>query len=202
MANSRIATSSITQGFPKSKSLLTGNDAIFAGSYESIATLSGTGSSDSITFSSIPSGYTHLQIRGIASVNYASVDFGTVGIRFNGDTATNYTRHYIRGFYSGATAYSQAGGLANTTYTESGMAYLTTGTNYIGANIIDILDYASTNKYKTVRGLSGSYWATSGAVELGSGVWRSTSAVTSVTVFGSNGNFGTNSTFALYGIKA
>lgn len=201
MANSRISTSSIVQGFPKSKSLLAGNDAIYTGSYESIATAVGTGSSDSITFSSIPAGYTHLQIRGIASVNYSSVDFGTIGIRFNGDTSTNYSRHYIRGFYSGATAYSQAGGLASTTYNEAGMAYLTTGTSYIGANIIDILDYADTNKYKTVRGLSGTYWSTSGAVQLGSGVWRNTSAVTSVTVYGSNGNFGTNSTFALYGIK-
>lgn len=201
MANSRIATSSILQGFPKSRSLLSGNDAT-TGSYESIATAVGTGSSDSITFSSIPAGYSHLQIRGIATVNYGSVDFGTIGIRFNGDTATNYTRHFLRGFYSGATAYTQSGAVTSTTFNEGGMAYLTSGSSYTGVSIIDILDYADTNKYKTVRGLSGSFWGTSGATELGSGVWRSTSAVTSVTVYGTNGNFATNSTFALYGIKS
>jgi len=178
------------------------NTKSFASSFDSIATLSGTGSSDSITFSSIPDGYTHLQIRGIATVNYASVDFGTLGIRFNGDTGTNYSRHIMRGFYSGATAYSQGGNVVSSTYNEAGMAYLTVGSVYTGVSIIEILDYANTNKNKTVRGLSGSYWTTSGAVQLGSGVWRNTAAVTSVTIFGSNGNFGTNSTFALYGIKA
>lgn len=172
-----------------------------ASSYESIATGTGTGSSDSITFSSIPAGYTHLQIRGISTVAYGAADFGTVGIRFNGDTATNYTRHYIRGFLSGGTNYAQSGGIANTTYNEAGIAYLTGGSSYVGVSVIDILDYANTNKYKTVRGLAGAQWNTSGAVELGSGVWRSTSAVTSVTVYGSNGNFASNSTFALYGIK-
>lgn len=170
--------------------------------FESIATAVGTGSSDSITFNSIPSGYTHLQIRGIAAVNYNSADFGTIGVRFNGDTGTNYTRHPLRGFRSGGVNYLQTSGIANTTYAEAGIAYLKIGDNILGANVIDILDYNNTNKNKTVRGFSGAQWTTAGAVQLGSGVWRSTASVTSVTLFGSNGNFGTQTTFALYGIKA
>ena len=173
-----------------------------ASSFESIATLSGTGSSDSITFSSIPAGYTHLQIRGIATVAYGSSDFGTVGIRLNGDTATNYTRHGIRGFRSGGVNYAQALGIANTNFAQAGTAYLINNSLYTGVSVIDILDYANTNKYKTVRGISGAHWNTSGASEFSSGLWRNTAAITSVTVFGQNGNFGTNSTFALYGIKA
>jgi hypothetical protein len=172
------------------------------GDFESIATLSGTGSSDSITFSSIPEGYTHLQIRGIAAVNYNSTDFGTIGIRFNGDTGNNYTRHMIRGFRSGGINYFQSGGIANTNFAQAGTAYLRINQGVIGTNIIDILDYNNSNKYKTIRGLSGTNWGTSGAAELNSGVWRSTSSVTSITVFGQNGIFGTETTFALYGIKA
>lgn len=173
-----------------------------AGAFESIATLGGTGSSDSITFSSIPAGYTHLQIRGIATVNYNSVDFGGVGIRFNGDSATNYSRHQLVSFRSAGVDYAQSGGIANTAYTNAGIAYLKISQSIVGASIIDILDYNNTNKYKTVRGLSGAEWNTAGGLMLGSGVWRSTAAVTSVTVFGQNGNFGTESRFTLYGIKA
>jgi hypothetical protein len=101
----------------------------------------------------------------------------------------------MRGFYSGTTPYLQAGNVINTTWAEAGMAYLTVNSVYTGVSIIDILDYANANKYKTVKGLSGTYWGASGA-------WRNSSAVTSVTVFGSNGNFGANSTFSLYGIKS
>jgi hypothetical protein len=171
-------------------------------SYESIATIAASGSTDSLTFSSIPTGYTHLQIRGIATVAYSSSDFGTVGIRLNGDTATNYSRHFIRGFRSGATNYAQSGAAASTTFAEAGLAYLINNSLYTGVNVIDILDYANTNKYKTIRGLSGAHWNTAGANQFGSGLWRNTAAITSVTVYGTNGTFGSNSTFALYGIKA
>lgn len=172
-----------------------------ASSYESIATGTGTGSSDSITFTSIPAGYTHLQIRGMATVNYGATDFGTIGVRFNGDTGNNYTRHYLRGFKSGGVDYLQAGAVASTNFAQAGTAFLRISQSIGGANVIDILDYNSTNKYKTIRALSGAEWNTGGATEFNSGAWMSTSSVTSVTVFAQNGNFGTETTFALYGIK-
>ena len=60
---------------------------------ELISTATGTGSSGTITFSSIPSTYKHLQIR------YAVIATPSNGpvtsLRFNGDTATNYTMHYV-----------------------------------------------------------------------------------------------------------
>lgn len=175
---------------------------VAVGSFESIATVSGTGSSDSITFSSIPGTYKHLQIRGIASITNTSNDFGTIGLRFNGDNNTNYTRHYFRGFLSDAN-YVQSGNVTSANYAQAGQAFLnaTNSPNVLSANIIDILDYTDTNKRTTVRGFSGTDWNSQGCVELASGLWTNTAAITSITVFAQNGNFSTKSTFALYGIK-
>ena len=72
------------------------------------------------------------------------------------------------------------------------------------AGVLDILDYANVNKYTTTRVLSG--FNTNGsangtAVFLSSGLWMSTSAVTSITLTGRSTNIGQYSSFALYGIK-
>jgi hypothetical protein len=75
--------------------------------------------------------------------------------------------------------------------------------NIFSGFVIDILDYANTNKYKTIRYLSGYDANGSGRVGLGSGSWRSTSAVTSITLQGLeySSNYKQYSSFALYGIK-
>ena len=168
-------------------------------SFDSIATVTvGSGGSSTISFTSIPGTYKHLQVRGIGRTNRADV-LDYYKIQFNTDTGSNYAWHQLYG--SGETVGAQAG----TTATEI-RAFRVAGANdaanIFGGQVFDVLDYANTNKYKTVRGISGAHWNTSGASEFSSGLWRNTAAITSVTVFGQNGNFGTNSTFALYGIKA
>ena len=76
-----------------SRSLLTGNTAFMPGSYESIATVSvGSGGTSSADFTSVPSTYTHLQIR---YTTYAS-NGSYLSIQFNGDTGTNYSATRIR----------------------------------------------------------------------------------------------------------
>jgi hypothetical protein len=71
--------------------------------------------------------------------------------------------------------------------------------NTYGVFIIDILDYANTNKYKTVRTLGGYDANGSGVVSLRSNSWRNTSAITSVKFY--TGGTTSDSRFALYGIK-
>jgi len=198
MANSRIATSSITQGFPKSKSLLAGNDAIYAGSYESIATTTvGAGGSATITFSSIPSTYTHLQIRAITQIYYTSNDYGGAVVRFNSDTGSNYATHRL--YTNGGGVYSSA----STTQTsiESPFSLATPTSSAFSPNIIDILDYANTSKYKTVRSLGGYDTNGAGVVGLYSGLWQSTSAISTITLTAAINTFTQYSSFALYGIK-
>ena len=159
------------------------------GSFESIATATGTGSSGTITFSSIPSTYVALQIRLLA--RSSSDPF--IAIRLNGDTAGNYTYHGLVGDGAAVTAPSA-------TAQTSSRSVVITASTYSGAGIIDIHNYASTTQNKTIRSLSGQDSNGSGSARLYSGLWLSTAAVTSISLINS-GNFTTDSTFALYGIK-
>jgi len=69
------------------------------------------------------------------------------------------------------------------------------------AGIIDILDYTNTSKNTTVRGFAGITGTTTPKIELKSGAWLNTSAVSSVTLFRSGLPFVSGSRFSLYGIK-
>jgi hypothetical protein len=186
MANLSIKTGTI------SRSMLVGNPAFNPSSFESIATALGTGASNTILFSSIPQTYKHLQLRfsGLATSGGA-----TVTMRLNGDTGTNYSRHYLT---TQATTIT-VGGNANAN--QMAVAGWNTGssTTYPTVAIIDIHDYASTTKNKTVRIFSGIDLSTDGDVELNSGAYLNTSAITSISIIGST--WTTTSVFSLYGIK-
>jgi hypothetical protein len=167
-----------------------------SGAYDSIATTTvGSGGTSSITFSSIPSTYTHLQIRGIANSGGGA---NTLNVRFNGDTSSIYTRHRVMGDGGVASAVGQTSQSQTAFLSSSG---LPTAANTYGVFVIDILDYASATKYKTLRLLSGQDSNGSGAVEITSGLWPNTSAITSVTVRINGGAYTVPSQVALYGIK-
>jgi hypothetical protein len=180
--------------------------AAVAGTYESIATVTvGSGGSSSIEFTSIPADYTHLQIRGIARSTNGSVNGISTYVRFNSDTGSNYSYHGLT-TYQGASSAIDVFGAANSTFALDG-AMPNSGllSNMFNATVIDVLDYANTNKYKTTRSLSGYDFngATTGYSYLGlySSNWRSTSAVSTITLLGASDNFAQYSQFALYGIK-
>ena len=168
---------------------LIGGAAPVVGDYESIASVTLT-SANSVTFTSIPSTYKHLQIRGVTSIN------GWIQITMNGSTGTNYTYHELRGNGSGSATASGAG-------SEYAIMALGAGTAQPTSFITDVLDYANTNKLKTVRTLYGSDQNGSGNVGLTSNLYTSnTNAITSITFYAYfNGNLPIGTTFALYGIK-
>jgi len=172
--------------------------AVSTSSYESISTVTvGSGGSSSISFTSIPGTYTHLQIRGIARTVNAGTGASLIFVRANSDTASNYSAHYLGG--DGSTAY--AGAAANQTNMYNGIAVDNGYTAYTFSGfVLDVLDYANTNKYKTLRALSGGDGNGLGEIYLFSGNWRSTSAITTLTL-NANTNFAQYSQFALYGIK-
>jgi hypothetical protein len=161
-------------------------------SYESIATVTvGSGGSASVSFSSIPATYTHLQIRGIGKSAGGS---DSLDLTFNGDVGSSqYTYHALYGDGSSAGSENNRP-RANIPTTITLVP--SSDTNIFAAGIIDILDY-------TVRILAGqNVNSTSGeAIFLTSGLWMSTSAVTSITLTGRSTNIGQYSQFALYGIK-
>ena len=174
-------------------------------SFESIATATGTGSSSTITFSSIPSTYQHLQIRYIAKTTGTTSALYNLLTQFNSDTASNYTRHELAG--DGATA--TAAGSASQTSIRVSSVLPNSGSglaNMHGVGIIDILDYTSTSKNKTVRYFcavdTNSSTSPTGNLSVSSGLWFATpAAINSITLTSATNNFTTTSTFALYGIK-
>jgi hypothetical protein len=165
---------------------------ISTSAFESIATATGTGSNTAITFSSIPQTYKSLQIR-CSILTSASVDL----MMDINSTALTYGHRLIG---NGTTASAEAGAgdyriLRQTTPSSYNIPL---------AAIIDIIDYTSTTKNKTVRSIAGC--DTNGQyydrVNLASGFLNNTSAVTSLTLnFSGACNFATGSTVALYGIK-
>jgi hypothetical protein len=175
-------------------SAITGN--LVTGSYESIATVTvGSGGQSTITFSSIPATYTHLQIRGIAKNTVA--DYETKMRVGNGsaDSGNNYADHYLLG--NGAATF------ANAQATQSSAIIGIEGntTSNYSAYVCDILDYANTNKYKTFRTLNGVDKNGTGSIRLQSGLWQLTYAIDTIELFHAAGNFEQYTQFALYGIK-
>lgn len=169
----------------------------FIGSFESIQTVTVTSNTASITFSSIPSIYKDLQIRMITKTNSFSVP--GLRIRFNSDTATNYSQHNLLG--NGSSAFSQST-INATNISTIGPGAGNQGANMVGANIIDILDYASTVKNKTIRVLAGNDFNAAGCnVGMTSGLWRNSSTAISSIYMETDTLFVGNSYFALYGIK-
>ena len=168
------------------------------GDFESIATVTASGSSNYIEFSSIPSTYKHLQIRLIGRSAVGS-NFDFPNMRFNSDSGSNYSWHNLNG--DGSSAGAQA--LANATLIfTSIVSGSSAGANIMGTDVIDILDYSNTNKYKTSRALAGVDLNGSGYVALHSGNWRSTTAISSIQLYtNSSSNWTSTSTFALYGVK-
>ena len=174
-----------------------GGAAAAANSYESIATVTSSGGVSSLSFTSIPSTYYALQIRAsnLQSENGTTGSYG-FNIQLNSDTGANYAAHSLTG--DGATA--GAGSSVSGTSMLLGR-YTRNSETAKGVAVIDILDYSSTNKNKTLRSLSGCDMNGAGFIYgSASGLWMNTSAVTSIQFTG-NGNWKTGSTFALYGIK-
>ncbi len=171
------------------------------GTFDSIATTTiGSGGASTITFSSIPQTYTHLQIRGIARENSgAGTSINDLLVRFNSDSGANYRYHYIRGNGTAASA----GTAGSQTYAWAlGTAQAGSTSNTFTGNVCDILDYTNTNKYTTTRSLAGTDLNGSGIVDFISNLWLNTAAITSITITTGGNNFAEYSSFALYGIKA
>ena len=168
-------------------------------SYESIATaiVSGT-STNTISFTSIPSTFTHLQVR--ISQQTSAYDVWNI-IEFNNDTtATNYWSHRIFSAGGGGAVEAQAGN-NNYVFYQAVSGHSTTS---MTGQVIDILDYKNTNKNKVVRHLSGLDNNGSGFLWFGSVGWNSTAAVNrlDIKLFDTTGKtYTANSTFALYGIR-
>ena len=153
-----------------------------------------SGGVSTVTFSAIPSTYTHLQVR---LINDVTANDDSIRAQFNSDTGANYSWHTM--YADGNNVYSDFNGVSSTFY-----GTFSRGGNANGAftaSVVDILDYQNTNKYKTIISLTGKTNNTDGLLWLSSGLWRSTNAINSIKLYPISGSFKEFSSFALYGIR-
>jgi hypothetical protein len=130
----------------------------------------------------------------------AGTTIATLRITCNGVGGTSYAYHQLYGDGVAATA----AGVSSAAFATAGTVRSNATANVMGVGIIDIHDYASTTKNKTIRTFSGvdaNTATTSDRVYLSSGLFNSTASISSLELITSGTAFATNTTFALYGIK-
>jgi hypothetical protein len=175
---------------------------VVPGDYESIATVSvGAGGTSSISFTSIPSTYQHLQLRTLLRCDSGAGSGNVSLIRFNGSSTSVYAYHTVLTL-DGSTVYADYD-FNRTNIPAMRMPSGFFASNIFGVGVMDVLDYADTNKFKTTRTL-GSFDKNGGTctVNLSSGLWRSTSAINQITITDdSAAGFSQYSHVGLYGIK-
>jgi hypothetical protein len=166
-----------------------------AADYELISTTILGSSAASVTFSSIPNTFRHLQLRITLRDTFATEQIGA-SMQFNGDTGSNYAYHFLKG-NGGTVTSSSAAGYDRLDILRTSGSNATSGI-YM-PQIIDILDYASTSKNKTARVLTGGDTTNVKYIGLHSGLWISTAAINSINIYSQT--LATGSRFSLYGLK-
>ena len=158
-----------------------------AATYEPIASTTLGSAASSVTLSGIAADWTDL----VVVVTGANSEGSALGIRFNGDTSSNYSWTYIHG--NGTSASSSRG----SNDTRGRVGSFSTGGPHLA--VVNVMNYANTSVYKTV--LSNAMRDANGVYRFVS-LWRNTAAITSVTVEIQYGSLQTGTTVSLYGIKA
>jgi hypothetical protein len=148
-----------------------------------------------ISFSSIPQTFTHLQLRIFAQPYFASVTDGPISLRFNSDSGANYTRHAVAGNGTSAFSYGTTG---NTGAPIDRFRFAPSGSVFTPA-IVDILDYTNTSKNTTVRSIGGYDNNGDGDIRFCSSLWLNTAAIISIAIPETLNQF---SRIDLYGITS
>jgi hypothetical protein len=159
--------------------------------YEPIATTTTSGSASSVVFSSISGTYTDIVVVANFQLSTATGFRG----RVNGDTGSNYSLTNLGGNGTSASSSRES----NATNWVLGGVPTSASTDYDNNAIIHYMNYANTSTYKTVINRFNS---ASKETMANANLWRSTSAINSITLYVASGNFVNGSTFTLYGIKA
>lgn len=169
------------------------------GDYRLIASVKLNSSASEVFFGSIPQYFQHLQI--IYSLRSTYNGGGDNGITtFNGDSGNNYTEHLIEADGGTANPYSSAN-RANLRWII-GCAGSTTTAGIFQAGIVDVLDYSSSYKTKTLRAFSGLEKSGAGYIDFASGLYNSQTPISSMRITANGQSFIAGSEISIYGIGA
>jgi hypothetical protein len=175
------------------------------GTFDLIETATVTSNVSSVSFSNLgtyASAYKNLRII-VRALDTATSNNTWINLQFNNDTASNYYRGNIRFSDTNTT-----GSIATTESTDT-IGLSATRDNPAGGDtlygviaVANISDYSSTTKYKNVISFGGQIQSNGWALGLWNGVYKSTNAITSITVRPDGTlNFRDNSRIYLYGMK-
>lgn len=198
MAISRFKTSTLAQGLPKYQKLWDGTSSILASDYELITRTTLSGNANYVEFTSIPSTYKHLQIRGSARSNRAgSAD--DLLLTING--STSYSNRRINN--DSSTMYAEGGTDTVIHVSRNTLPGANNTANYFLSFVIDLLDYANTTTLKTVKIYSGSDFSTNGGTLFAGGMnLANTNAVTTIRLAEeTTASLIAGTSIGLYGIK-
>ena len=174
-----------------------GAGAAGGGSFDLLETVLISSNTTDVTFSSIPQTYSHLQVR--MTVRNSNAFYTAIRVRPNSDSGFNYYTHRLNANSSSVVS----NGASDTGRLDELIITSTATASVFGSGVLDLLDYKNTNKFKTFRSFHGyADPLSAGAhIQLCSIQYRSTSAITSLTLNCWDGNFVSGSRFSLYGIK-
>lgn len=158
-----------------------------------------------VVFSSIPDTYQNLQLRLSCHSRRSAGDstfirFGTGG--GSPDSGSNYNFHYVTasGTSKGGAAYN------NYSYIDLGdIASMDRPESEYALCVINILDYANTNKFTSIIGVAaaGSVLGSGASRIYGrTGMWENTAAVDRIRIYNYAANFARGSTMTLYGMRS
>lgn len=161
-----------------------------AATYSSIATTTLGSASGTVTFNTISGSYTDL----ILVVNAGASATVNLWVQVNSDTGSNYSVTRLSG---NGTAASSDRKTSATKFELTAQSYVDDPITF--NSIIQFQNYSNSTTYKTLISRQN---LAAGGVDAVVGLWRSTSAITSISALTSSGTFDIGSTFTLYGIQA
>jgi hypothetical protein len=165
-----------------------------SGSFQSISSAVGTGSSNLIEFTSIPSTFKHLQVR----MNALSTSGSTMSLRFNNDSSSSYNFSWLQ-----ATGDNNVSAAGDGQQGQVPLRGCVTNGSFPAINILEIANYTSTSIYKVFTCISGFNNGTGNggySMVVQTGAWASFNAISSIQLYTGAGNWTTNTTAALYGV--
>lgn len=177
------------------------------GVFEPIASSTvGSGGTSIVSFTLIPSNYTHLQLRLVAATNRSPVPGDYLDLRFNDDSTFSYGIHVMGSDIGNGSVFGYPENSSNIISLYTTVSY----SPYFSPIILDIFDYSNTSKNTTIKSIGGQNTnsqtansSISSGIYVASGVWLDTDTVDKVTLTPKVGTtILEHSTFALYGIRA
>jgi hypothetical protein len=157
-----------------------------------------SGGVSNFAFTGISQAYTHLHIRGVLRNEHPSYSYGSLYWQQNGSGQGNY--HDSTWEATNPNVSFGGSGGAGTPFGVVPTSNIPSG--FFAQWVLDMFDYKSTNKYKTVMFKSGFGTTSTQVINMGSASYAANfNATTSVTFYSLTSNFIQYSRLSLYGVK-